>query len=169
MKITRKKKAMLGIAGVCAAAIAGTSCLFAFSEPILPPVHARILFPLEDEDVVLFDTWVENDVDSKSRGITRHNVGEGDEEKGAEIDRKLEEAGYSMGPGTYVNFYGDDFVTVNNPTADQIILRKDYSVVENGEIKHYAAVVFGDGSGLCVEVQDEQEEIRRQDLDLILD
>ncbi len=142
MKKSKEFPIKVGIVIACVLASIVTSCLLAFSKPILNPIKATIVFP--EENVATAVWWRDHefppsdDVSLWSGSLATYYPDEETQKaaagKGYDILKPIEEY--------------DNIVTVDNPTADQVIVRETYPITENGETVMYEIIVFGNGSAI---------------------
>lgn len=138
MKMSGEAKTKLGIVAACVAAAVTLSCVFAFSAPA-NHLKAAVAFPTEDSELAL--VWK----DGESDFVTRLFSQPMDSDRS---DREVNELILSYDSPQEVEADPDvDVVTVNNPRANEAILRKVYpQTEENGETVLHVVTIFGDGA-----------------------
>ena len=157
MKMSREAITKLSVVAACAAAAVVSSCLFAFSGSVLPPIQGTILFPLVGERVVQFAVW-QGDDGSHSEELATvypyHSESEEEQQEAEALRQRVKALGYDqLRP---IEEY-DNVVSVSSPTKDQVILREEYSVEENGETIVFEAILYGDGHREVRPVEDGQK------------
>lgn len=126
--------------GIITVVLLGCTLIFtqAFSQPILAPIKATIIFPEENVATAIWwrdsgtSTTEDPNLWSAASGTYYPEGMEPRKDDGYDIIKPI---------GEY-----DNVVSVDSPTADQIIVRETYPVTENGITKMHEIIVWGNGS-----------------------
>lgn len=141
------KKLLVILISFVVTIILGCSAVFSIgfsegSEDYYPPIKATIVFP--EDGIATAIWWRDSHANSSSPAVddlhlwdafsgTYYPEGiEPKENNGYNIIKPIEEY--------------DNVVSVDNPTANQVIVRETYPVTQNGVIQMHEIIVWGNGS-----------------------
>jgi hypothetical protein len=140
-------KPLIILMSIVTALLLGCSVFFSMgfseaSEDYYPPIKATIVFP--EDGIATAIWWRDSHANSSSPAVddlhlwdafsgTYYPEGiEPKENNGYNIIKPIEEY--------------DNVVSVDNPTANQVIVRETYPVTQNGVIQMHEIIVWGNGS-----------------------